>query len=78
MGFHKRYINDEQVIELYRTQGNQSIIDLYTKGVDVVITSGDLSEHILDILNIGLLPETNKWNLISELVSKASIKKGHK
>jgi len=75
MGFHKRYINDDQVIELYQSQGNQAVIDLYTKGVDAVITSGDLSEHILDILNIGLLTETDKWNKISELISKARIKK---
>ena len=69
MGFHKRYINDDQVIELYRTQGNQAVIDLYTKGVDAVITHGDLSEHILDMLDIGLLTKTDKWNKISELIS---------
>jgi len=77
MGFHKRYINDDQVIELYRTQGNQAVIDLYTKGVDAIITKGDLSEHILDMLDIGLLTETDKWNKISELISDASIKKGY-
>jgi len=76
MGFHKRYIDDDQVIELYRTQGNQAVIDLYTRGVDAVITSGDLSEHISDILDIGLLTESDKWNNISELISKASIEKG--
>ena len=76
MGFHKRYIDDDQVIELYRTQGNQAVIDLYTRGVDAVITSGDLSEHISDILDIGLLTDIDKWNNISELISKASIEKG--
>jgi len=76
MGFHKRYINDDQVIELYRTQGNQAVIDLYTKGVDAVITQGDLSEHVLDMLEIGLLTEVDKWNKISELISDASIEKG--
>tara|TARA_R110002074_G_scaffold192504_1_gene358337 strand:- start:28 stop:267 length:240 start_codon:yes stop_codon:yes gene_type:complete len=76
MGFHKRYINDNQVIELYRSQGNQAVIDLYTKGVDAIITQGDLSEHILDILEIGLLTKIDKWNNISELISDASIKKG--
>ena len=78
MGFHKRYIDDNQIIDLYREQGNQAVIDLYTKGVDAVITSGDLSEHILDILEIGLLTEIDKWNKISELISDASIKKGFK
>jgi len=76
MGFHKRYIDDDQVIEIYRTEGNQAVIDWYTKGVDAIITSGDLSEHILDILEIVLLTKTDKWNKISELISDASIKKG--
>jgi hypothetical protein len=76
MGFHKRYITDDQVIELYRTQGNQAVIDLYTKNVDAVITQGDLSEHVLDMLEIGLLTDADKWNKISELISDASIEKG--
>ena len=76
MGFHKRYIDDDQIIEIYRSSGNQAVIDWYTKGVDAVITSGDLSEHILDILEIGLLTNIDKWNKISELISDASIKKG--
>ena len=54
-----------------------SQMNLYTKGVDAVITSGDLSEHISDILDIGLLTETDKWNKISEIISDASIKKGY-
>ena len=76
MGFHKRYINDNQVIDLYRSSGNQAVIDLYTTGVDAIITSGSLSEHILDILEIGLLTKVDKWNRVSELISDASIKKG--
>ena len=76
MGFHKRYINDDQVIELYRSSGNQAVIDLYTKGVDAVITAGDLSEHVYDLLTIGLLTDVDKWNRISELISDASCEKG--
>lgn len=76
MGFHKRYIDDDQVIDIYRTSGCQAVIDWFTKGVDVVITSGDLSEHVYDLLNIGLLTDMDKWNKISELISDASIKKG--
>tara|TARA_R110000851_G_scaffold329601_1_gene501616 strand:+ start:1512 stop:1748 length:237 start_codon:yes stop_codon:yes gene_type:complete len=76
MGFHKRYIDDNQVIDIYRTSGCQAVIDWFTKGVDVVITSGDLSEHVYDLLNIGLLTDMDKWNKISELISDASIKKG--
>tara|TARA_R100000908_G_scaffold61520_1_gene39646 strand:+ start:508 stop:744 length:237 start_codon:yes stop_codon:yes gene_type:complete len=75
MGFHKRYINDDQVIDIYRTQGNQAVIDWYTKGVDAVIASGELSEHILDILEISLLTNLQKRKKISELISSASNKK---
>jgi len=76
MGFHKRYIDDDQVIDIYRSQGNQAVIDWFTSGVDARITKGPLSEHISDILSICLLTEVDKWNKISELISDASIKKG--
>ena len=76
MGFHKRHIDDDQVIDIYRSQGCQAVIDWFTKGVDAVLTSGDLSEHVHDLLNIGLLTDVDKWNKISELISDASIKKG--
>ena len=75
MGFHKRYINDEQVIDIYRSQGNQAVIDWFTKGVDAVICSGDLSEHVHDILDMHLLTSEDKWNKISDLISEASLKK---
>jgi len=76
MGFHKRYVNDDQVIDMYRKQGCQAVVDWFTKGVDSIITSGDLSEHIQDLLNIGLLTDIEKWNRISEVISDASTKKG--
>tara|TARA_Y100001963_G_scaffold126995_1_gene180006 strand:+ start:427 stop:666 length:240 start_codon:yes stop_codon:yes gene_type:complete len=76
MGFHKRYINDDQVIEIYRTHGNQAVIDWFTKGVDAIITSGDLSEQVLDIIEINLLSKKDKWNKISQIISDASIRKG--
>ena len=78
MGFHKRYIDDEQVIDIYRTQGNQAVIDWFTKGVDALIINGDLAEHVSDIIETDILPKTDKWNKISKLISDASIKKGFK
>ena len=76
MGFHKRYINDDQIIDIYRKSGCQAVIDWYQKGNDAIILSGDLSEHVSDILSIGLLSEVDKWNRISEVISNASIEKG--
>jgi hypothetical protein len=78
MGFHKRYIDDDQIIELYRHSGNEAVIDLFTKGVDAIISTGELTSDILDILDLTLITENDKWNKISELISEASIKKGFK
>ena len=34
MGFHKRYIDNEQVIRLYRDGGIKNVEDWYTRGAD--------------------------------------------
>jgi hypothetical protein len=75
VGFHKRYIDDEQVIDIYRAQGNQGVIDWYTKGVDALITSGDLSAYVEEIIYSNNLVKEEKYNEISRLISIASIKK---
>jgi len=75
MGFHKRYINDTQIIEIFKEQGYQGVVDWYTKGVDAIITSGDLSEHIYDILHLNLLTPIQKQTKISKLISNAFQKK---
>ncbi len=51
MGFHKRYISDEQVLEIYTVGKSQGVIDWFTKGVDAVITSGELSQKINDLIH---------------------------
>jgi len=76
MGFHKRYINDGQIINIYRKNGCQAVIDWFTRGADAIITSGVLAEEVNHLLNI--LPHDNVkgWNRISEVISDASIVKG--
>ena len=76
MGFHKRYINNDQVIEMYRTQGCQAVIDWYTKEVDALVTEKGLASLITDLLNLVGIDEVAKWNMISEEISDESIKKG--
>ena len=76
MSFHKRHISNDQVIEMYRTQGNQAVIDWYTKGVDAVVTEDGIASLITDLMDIVGLDETAKWNMISEEISNESIKKG--
>ena len=78
MGFHKRYINDDQVIDIYRREGCQAVIDWFTNGVDALILSGDLTEKIGSSLNILSTDKIRGFNVISELISEASIKKGFK
>ena len=51
MGFHKRYIDDEQIIRIYRNEGCQAVIDWFTSGVDAVILSGERNA-ILSLLII--------------------------
>ena len=76
MGFHKRYINDGQIINIYRKNGCQAVIDWFIRGTDAVITSGALAEEVSHLLNI--LPHDHEqgWNKISEVISNASIEKG--
>ena len=76
MGFHKRYIDDDQVIRIYRTQGCQAVIDWFTKGADAVILSGPLSEKIDMMMNILIHNPERGWNKISETIANASIEKG--
>jgi len=76
MGFHKRYIDDDQIIDIYRTQGNQAVMDWYTRGVDAIITSGDLSGNVEEVIYSNKLTDEEKWNEVSMIISMASIKKG--
>ena len=76
MGFHKRYIDDDQIIRIYRIEGCQAVIDWFTKGVDATILSGELSQTIHTMLNILHVDEIKGFNRISETIAKASIEKG--
>ena len=77
MGFHKRYINDDQIIDIYRTSGCQAVIDWFTKGVDAVILEGPLASEVNDLMNILEHDHERGWNRISKTIADASIKKGH-
>ena len=48
MGFHKRYIDDDQVIDIYREQGKQGVMDWYTRGVDAIIKFKNLDEEVIE------------------------------
>tara|TARA_B100001250_G_C19310635_1_gene576108 strand:- start:258 stop:494 length:237 start_codon:yes stop_codon:yes gene_type:complete len=73
MSFHKRYISNEQVIEMYRREGINKVEEWYTKGVDALITETGLASDVTDILYKDM-DNIKKWNLISEMIFEESIK----
>ena len=76
MGFHKRYIDDEQIIRIYRNKGCQAVIDWFSKGADALVLSGELCEEVHILMNILEHDRIKGFNKISETIAFASIKKG--
>ena len=74
MGFHKRWINEEQLICCYRNTGIQGLED-YIGKADAYISEDELSEKVIELLDTDKLTRIERWNEISMLVSMASIKK---
>ena len=77
MGFHKRYIDDEQIVRIYRTNGCQAVIDWFSNGADAIVLSGELSEKIHTMMNILEVDKVRGFNKISETIANASFEKGH-
>ena len=75
MGFHKRWITEEVLIERYRTAGIAEI-ESYLGHADAFVTSDDLSSEVIDIYNSYYLDNTEKWNEISWKIAIRSIKIG--
>ena len=71
MGFHKRYIDNDQVLNMYEREGMQKVYDWYTKGADAGITETGLASDVQDLID-----KRNDWNEISMFISKQLIKKG--
>ena len=51
MGFHKRYIDNEQVLRIYEDGGIQKIRDWYTKGADALITETGLASQVGNVIS---------------------------
>ena len=73
MSFHKRYIDNKQVVDLYRSGGINKVEDWYTKGVDALITETGLASDVASMLDKDI-NEVEKWNLISEMIFEESVK----
>lgn len=64
MGFHRRYISNEQVIDVFKASGINGIKSLYTRGVDALILEngvGGLASEIDNILSSKNLTKEEKW-----------------
>ena len=57
MGFHKRYINNQQVIDWYKSGGIENVKKWYTGKVDALITETGLASNIHSVL------EDNDWQI---------------
>ena len=66
MGFHKRYIDNNQVLEIYRNKGIEGVCDWYTKGVDALITETGLASDISDLVNRNMDNEA-RWNTAADM-----------
>jgi len=55
MGFHKRHIDNQQVISLFKSGGIENVIKWYTGKVDALILETGLASTINDIL------EDDEW-----------------
>jgi len=75
MGFHKRRITEEVLVDIYRRDGIAGI-ESYLLHADAFVTSDDLSSRTVDLFNNSEQDKIKKWNTISRLISDASIEKG--
>jgi len=76
MGFHKRYIDDDQVIRLYQNGGVDAVISWYTSKVDALVLSGSLTEEVGLLMNVLPYDRQAAKNKIESKIHNASIKKG--
>ena len=77
MGFHKRWLMNDSLIDMYRNKGINAVAE-WVDGADALIAEGGLSSEVIDLLNEEKFRPTETWNKISKLISDASIKKGFK
>tara|TARA_R110001592_G_scaffold134863_1_gene350741 strand:+ start:1769 stop:2155 length:387 start_codon:yes stop_codon:yes gene_type:complete len=68
MGFHKRYISNDQVIDIFRSQGIDGVKSWYTQKVDAVITEAGLSSDIYDLMHLPGINQDTIWDKISNMI----------
>lgn len=77
MGFHKRWLMNDSLIDMYRDKGINAVAE-WVSGADALMAEDGLASKVVDLLHEEQFKPTETWNKVSELISKASIKKGFK
>jgi len=75
MSFHKRHINDDQVLQIFDEQGSQAVINWFTSGVDALVISGKLSEQVEEIIYSKQLTQLETLDEVATIISIASTRK---
>ncbi len=68
MGFHRRHIDNNQIITLFREGGIDRVKEWYTKGADVLVLEEGLASEIDDILGLVNVDITEKWNIVTKMI----------
>ena len=77
MGFHRRFISSEMLIDAYRENGIAGVREWF-KSCDSIVSESGLASDVTDLMYEEQFNEIETWNKISKLISDASIKKGFK
>ncbi len=75
MGFHKRWLMNDSLIDMYRNKGINAVAE-WVNGADALMAEEGLATNIVDLLYEEKFNSVEIWNKISVLISDASIKKG--
>lgn len=69
MSFHKRWLNKDNIIQVYEDRGLLGL-EKYIGGADALITTDTLSSNIVDVLLNEKLNLPEKWDNITQLIIK--------
>ena len=70
MSFHKRYITTDIIISFFNNSGSDGVINLYTKGVDVLILNEGLPSDINKIIHNDIWSSLPRASLEVEIYNK--------
>tara|TARA_R110000765_G_scaffold10816_1_gene33208 strand:- start:292 stop:513 length:222 start_codon:yes stop_codon:yes gene_type:complete len=72
MGFHKRYISNEIIQELFHTHGIKSIKELYS--ADAFVSEVGIASDITDAV-LSNKHTTESWDRVTEMIEESVNKK---